>query len=99
SGRRQLRSRPGGDGGGFGPQLWATHDAGRTWTQIPTGGRRVTALEARGDRAFSVWARCTGAGAGFASHCTDFALHSSAAGSNTSAPVPAAPGSGPGGAG
>src|SRR5205823_13587868 len=43
-----------------------SHNAGRTWTQIATGGLRVTALEARGQRVFAIWARCTGTGAGFA---------------------------------
>jgi hypothetical protein len=78
------------DGWAFGPQLWATHNAGRTWIQIPTGGLRVTDLETRGQRVFAVWARCTGAGAGFAAHCTDFAVHSASAGSNDWAPVPGA---------
>jgi photosystem II stability/assembly factor-like uncharacterized protein len=75
------------DGWAFGPQLWATHDSGRTWTQIPTGGLRVTGLETRGRRVFAVWARCTGTAAGFASRCTSFAVYSSGAGSNNWAPV------------
>jgi hypothetical protein len=75
------------DGWAFGPQLWATHDGGRTWTQIPTHGWRVTALEARGQQVFSVWAQCAGAGAGFASRCTAFAVHSSPAGSDAWKPV------------
>ena len=75
------------DGWAFGPQLWATHDGGRTWTQIPTHGWRVTALEARGQQVFSVWAQCAGTGAGFASRCTAFAVHSSPAGSDAWKPV------------
>src|SRR5215831_1463154 len=88
------------NGWAFGPQLWATHNAGRTWTLIPTGGRRVTALEARGQRVFSVWARCTGTGPSFAAHCSDFAVYSSRPGSDNWAPVPgASAGSGTGGTG
>jgi hypothetical protein len=100
TGVSQIRFLTRSDGWAFGPQLWATHDAGRTWTQIQTGGWRVTALEARGQRVFAVWARCTGTGPGFASHCTEFTVHSSAAGSNTWAPVPgASSGSSPAGTG
>jgi hypothetical protein len=67
TGVSQIRFLTRSDGWAFGPQLWATHNAGRSWTQIATGGLRVTALEARGRRVFAVWARCTGTGAGFAS--------------------------------
>jgi hypothetical protein len=96
AGVSQIRFLTRSDGWAFGPQLWATHNAGRTWTLIPTGGRRVTALEARGQRVFSVWARCTGTGPGFASRCSDFAVYSSRAGSDSWAPVPgASQGSGP----
>ena len=76
------------DGWAFGPQLWATHDSGRTWTQIPTTGWRVTALEARGNRVFSVWARCTGTGPDFAAHCGGYVVYSSRPGSNTWTLVP-----------
>jgi photosystem II stability/assembly factor-like uncharacterized protein len=75
------------DGWAFGPQLWATHDGGQTWTQIPTGGLRVTALETRGQRVFAVWARCTGTGPNFASHCTGFTVYSSPSGSDSWAPA------------
>jgi len=96
TGVSQIRFLTRSDGWAFGPQLWVTHDAGRTWTQIPTGGWRVTALEARGQRVFAVWARCTGAGPRFASRCTDFTVYSSPAGSNAWASVPgASSGSGP----
>jgi photosystem II stability/assembly factor-like uncharacterized protein len=85
------------DGWAFGPQLWATHDGGQTWTPIPTHGLRVTALETRGQRVFAVWARCAGTGSGFASHCTSFTVYSSPAGSDSWAPVSATvtAGSGP----
>src|SRR5439155_18528750 len=90
TGVSQVRFLTRSDGWAFGPQLWATHNAGRTWTLIPTGGRRVTALEARGERVFSVWARCTGTGPSFAAHCGDFAVYSSRPGSDNWAPVPGA---------
>ncbi|HYB86453.1 MAG TPA: hypothetical protein VEC76_06360 [Streptosporangiaceae bacterium] len=100
TGVSQIRFLTRSDGWAFGPQLWATHDAGRTWTQIPTGGWRVTALEARGQRVFAVWARCRGTGPGFASQCTGFTVHSSLAASNTWALVPgASSGSSPAGTG
>jgi hypothetical protein len=87
TGVSQIRFLTRSDGWAFGPQLWATHNAGRSWTQIATGGLRVTALEARGRRVFAVWARCTGTGAGFASHCTGFTVYSSPAGSDAWTPV------------
>jgi hypothetical protein len=87
TGVSQVRFLTRSDGWAFGPQLWATHNAGRTWTQIATGGLRVTALEARGRRVFAVWARCAGTGAGFASHCTGFTVYSSPAGSDAWTPV------------
>jgi hypothetical protein len=88
SGVSQVRFLNLSDGWVFGPELWATHDAGQTWTRIDTGGLRVTALETRGDRVFAVWARCTGKGPAFASHCTDFSVYSSSARSDAWAPVP-----------
>jgi hypothetical protein len=99
TGVSQIRFLTRSDGWAFGPQLWATHNAGRTWTQIATGGLRVTALEARGQRVFAIWARCTGTGAGFASRCTSFTVYSSPAGSDAWAPAlsPAAATPGPAG--
>jgi hypothetical protein len=90
AGVSQIRFLNRDNGWAFGPQLYATHDGGQTWANISTGGLRVTALEARGDRVFSVWARCTGTGSDFAANCTSFAVHSAAAGSNQWAPVPGA---------
>jgi hypothetical protein len=75
------------DGWAFGPELFATHDGGQTWTQVSTAGMRVTALEARGDHVFAVWAQCTGTGADFAAACTSFAVYSATAGSDNWAPV------------
>jgi photosystem II stability/assembly factor-like uncharacterized protein len=98
TGVSQVRFLNRSDGWAFGPQLWATHDSGRTWTQIATGGMRVTALETRGTRAFAVWARCTGTGPRFAAQCTGFTLYSTPAGSDRWQPVPgAAAGSSPAG--
>jgi hypothetical protein len=87
SGVSQIRFLNRDNGWAFGPELFATHDGGRTWTRISTGGLRVTALEARGDRAFAVWARCTGTGPAFAANCTGFAVYSAAAGRNQWAPI------------
>jgi hypothetical protein len=70
------------DGWAFGPQLYATHDGGHTWTQVDTNGLRVTDLETVGDRAFALFAACTGTGAAFADHCTSYTLYSSPAGSD-----------------
>ncbi len=97
-----IRFLNGEDGWAFGPQLFATHDGGRTWTQVDTGGLRVTDLETVGDRAFAVFASCTGSGADFAAQCTAFTLYSSPAGADDWTPVgastsglsdPGAPGS------
>jgi hypothetical protein len=90
TGVSQVRFLNRSDGWAFGPQLWATHDSGRSWTQIGTGGMRVTALETRGTRVFAVWAHCTGTGPRFAAHCTGFTLFSSPAASDQWQPVPGA---------
>jgi hypothetical protein len=87
TGVSQIRFLNSGDGWAFGPELFATQDGGQTWTNISTNGLRVTALETRGDRAFAVWARCTGTGADFAAGCTSFAVYSVIAGSDNWAPV------------
>jgi hypothetical protein len=67
------------DGWAFGPQLFATHDGGRTWSQVVTDGLRVTDLETVGSRAFALFASCTGTGAAFAAGCTSYSLYSSPA--------------------
>jgi len=70
-----IRFLDGTNGWAFGPELWATHDAGRTWAQIPTNGARVTDLETAGDRAFALWATCPGgSGTAFAAGCTSYTL-------------------------
>jgi photosystem II stability/assembly factor-like uncharacterized protein len=90
SGVSQVRFYNTSDGWAFGPQLWATHDGGRTWTRIDTLGLRVTALETAGQRVFAVWARCSGGGADFAADCTSSALYSAPPGGDQWAPVPGA---------
>ena len=78
------------DGWAFGPELWATHDGGKTWTQIPTNGQRVTDLETVGDRAFALFATCSGTRADFAQNCTSFTLQEAQASGDDWAPVGAA---------
>jgi hypothetical protein len=70
-----LRFLDGVNGWAFGPELWATHDAGRTWTKVDTHGQRVTDLETAGDRAYALFATCSGTNArSFAVNCTSFSL-------------------------
>ncbi len=75
------------DGWAFGPELWATHDGGQTWAAIDTHGLRVTDLETVGNRAFGIFAACSGSGAAFAAGCTSFTLYSSPASADDWAPV------------
>jgi hypothetical protein len=75
------------DGWVFGPELWATHDGGHTWTRIPTGGRRVVALETAGTGAYALFASCSGTSTDFAAACTSFTLMSAPSSSNTWSPV------------
>ena len=88
SGVGQIRFLNTSDGWAFGPQLWATTDGGATWTQEDTHGMRVTDLETVGDRAFALFATCTGSGTAYAAHCTAFSLYTSVAGSGQWQPVP-----------
>jgi len=90
-----VRSLDGTNGWAFGPQLYATHDGGQTWTRIATHGLRVTDLETVNGVAFAVWARCTGTGPDFAARCTSFSLYATPAGTNSWAPVPGVTGLGP----
>ncbi len=78
------------DGWAFGPELFATTNGGHTWTQVDTYGLRVTDLETVGDRAFALFASCTGSGADFAAGCTSFTLYSATAGGGAWTPVGAA---------
>jgi hypothetical protein len=80
-----IRFLDGVNGWAFGPELWATHDAGKTWTKLGTGGQRVTDLETAGDRAYALFATCgsaTSGSAGFAYPCTSYTLMTTTAGSD-----------------
>jgi hypothetical protein len=90
SGVSQIRALDGRNAWAFGPQLYATHDAGYSWTPVSTNGMRVIDLETVHHHAFAVWARCTGTGADFAANCTSFSLFSTPAGRDQWAPVPGA---------
>jgi hypothetical protein len=87
TGVSQIRFLDRSDGWAFGPQLFATHDGGHTWSAVVTNGLRVTDLETVGDRAFALLASCAGTGAAFAAQCTSYALYSSPASSDNWTPV------------
>jgi len=87
AGVSQIRFLDGVNGWAFGPQLFATHDGGRTWNQVATDGLRVTDLETVGGRAFALFAACTGTGAAFAAQCTSYTLYSSPASADDWTPV------------
>ena len=88
SGVGQLRFLNTHDGWAFGPQLWMTDDGGAGWKQEPTDGMRVIDLETAGNRAFALFASCTGSGAQFGAQCSRFSLYTSAAGSDQWQRVP-----------
>jgi hypothetical protein len=87
TGVSQIRFLNTDDGWAFGPELFATHDGGHTWAPVATSGLRVTDLETVGDRAFALFASCTGGGPQFAARCTSFTLYSAPAGTANWAPV------------
>jgi hypothetical protein len=87
SGVSQIRFLNTDDGWAFGPELFATHDGGHTWTQVDTSGLRVTDLETVGDRAFALFASCAGSGPQFAAQCTTYTLYSSPAAADDWAPL------------
>src|SRR5262249_7149126 len=84
----EVRSLDGANGWAFGPQLYATHNGGQTWTKIDTHGMRVTDLETVNGHALAVWARCTGTRQDFAASCTSFSLYYTPAGLDQWSPVP-----------
>src|ERR1700753_189350 len=91
SGVGQIRFLDTSNGWAFGPQLYATTDGGKTWAAENTDGKRVTALETVGNRAFAIFATCTGSGTAakpqWAAQCTQFSLYSSSAGTGHWTPV------------
>lgn len=87
TGVSQIRFLNDQDGWVFGPELWATHDGGQTWTQLSTDGKRVVGLATAGTRAFGIFATCSGTGTDFAADCTSFTLMSAPAGSDNWSPV------------
>jgi hypothetical protein len=99
TGVSQIRFLNGADGWAFGPQLYATHNGGHTWTRVVTNGLRVTDLETVGGRAFALFASCTGSGPAFADDCVSHTLYSSPASADDWTPVgPATSGLGGGAA-
>lgn len=83
-----IRFLDGVNGWAFGPELWATHDGGSDWRPVDTSGQRVTDLETAGNRAYALFASCSGgSGHGFAGDCTSFTLMTSPAGSDAWQPV------------
>lgn len=91
SGVSGIRFLDGTNGWAFGPELWATHDGGRTWAKVPTGGQRVTDLETAGNRAYALFAHCGGANvSSFANGCTSYTLMTAAMGSDQWTPAGAA---------
>src|SRR5271169_3197355 len=87
AGVSQIRFLDGADGWAFGPQLYATHDGGHSWAQVVTDGLRVADLETVGDRAFALFASCTGTGPAFAADCISYTLYSSPAAADAWTPV------------
>jgi photosystem II stability/assembly factor-like uncharacterized protein len=87
TGVSQVRFLNGADGWAFGPQLYATHDGGRTWAHVVTDGLRVTDLETVDGRAFALFASCTGSGPAFAADCASYTLYSSPASADDWTPV------------
>ncbi|MDQ1465470.1 MAG: hypothetical protein QOC73_2411 [Actinomycetota bacterium] len=57
-GVRKVRFATASDGWAFGPQLWSTHDGGRSWRQIPQPGP-VSDVEASGGVAYAIVASCS----------------------------------------
>jgi hypothetical protein len=87
TGLSQIRFLGLNDGWAYGPQLFATHTGGKTWTQVDTGRLRVTDLETVGNRVFALWASCTGNGPAYAVNCTTFTLYTASAAGGSWAPV------------
>ena len=83
SGVSGIRFLNGMNGWAFGPELWVTHDGGKTWAKVATGGQRVTDLETAGNRAYALFAQCGGTHvSSFADGCTSYTLMTAAIGSD-----------------
>jgi len=80
------------DGWAYGPGLWATHDGGLTWREIPTAGRAVRSVAAAGGRVAAVLVNC----ATPAQDCgqPSFTVETSPAGADVWGPLPGATGPG-----
>jgi photosystem II stability/assembly factor-like uncharacterized protein len=92
AGVSQVRFLNGYNGWAYGPELYATHDGGATWTKITGLNGRVIDLATVGDQAYAVVARCTGSGSDFATGCSRFALYSTLINSDNWQPVTGASG-------
>jgi hypothetical protein len=88
SGVSGIRFLDGVNGWAFGPELWTTHDAGDHWQPVGTSGKRVTDLETAGNRAYALFASCSGtSGARFAADCTSYTLMTTLANADDWTPV------------
>lgn len=94
SGVSQIRFLEASNGWAFGPELYATHDGGATWTKIKGLHGRVIDLVTVNASAYAVVASCTGTGSDYASGCTRFALYTSAFSSDSFQPVTGGSGTG-----
>ena len=97
-----IRFLDGENGWAYGPELWATHNYGNTWSEISTGGQQVIDLETAGNQAFALFATCNPSSGGGASpsstgngatagvslpDCTSYTLETSPAGTDNWAKV------------
>ena len=83
------------DGWAYGPDLYATHDGGKTWHKISLPGfGRVIDLATAGGEAYAVLGNCSGTGAAYSTGCTSFALFATPAGQDGWAPVTGVSGGG-----
>jgi hypothetical protein len=89
SGVTGIRFYDGVSGWAYGPELFSTHDAGKTWTHVDTGGMRVTDLETINHWAYALFARCKptpGVGQ-FNYGCYSYTLMATPTGTDNWAPV------------
>lgn len=91
AGVSQLRFANTADGWAFGPTLYETTGGGWPWKRVATNGLVVTDLEAAGQQAFVLAARCASDTASFAGDCASFSVYALTAGSTKLTPVPVPP--------